>query len=149
MASFKTILSDIGSVLKKVFPIATTVAVDAEPIIDLAFPGFAGLYNAGVAAVVKAEGIALAVGSQSGSGTAKLSMAVQEIEPVFISWYQAQYGSTPTLTTIENWLSAVVATLNTIPAPTAASSSPTTAVAASNTAAAASVTTQAATGTLL
>jgi hypothetical protein len=139
MASFKSILSDIGAVLKKVFPIATNAAVAAEPIIDVAFPGIAAVYNLTVGAVVKAEGLALAVGAQSGTGAAKLSMAVQEIEPVFVQWYTQQYGSTPTLQVIENYISAVVATLNAIPAPgaTAVSISPT------------SVTTQASTGTLL
>ena len=39
MASFKSILSDIGNGLKKFFGVAVTVAQDAEPIIDLAFPG--------------------------------------------------------------------------------------------------------------
>ena len=142
MASFKTILSDIGAVLKKVFPIATTIAVDAEPIIDLAFPGIGAVYNLAVGAIVKAEGLALAVGAQSGTGAAKLSMAVQEIEPVFIDWYTKQYGQTPTLTVVENYINAVVATLNSIPAPTGvAAASPTTAVP--------SVTAQAQTGTLL
>jgi hypothetical protein len=147
MASFKTILSDIESVLKKIFPIATTVAVDAEPIIDLAFPGYASIYNLAVGAIVKAEGLALAVSAQSGTGAAKFSMAVQEIEPVFVDWYTKQYGATPTLQTIENWLNAVVATLNTIPAPAAAALSPTTA--AATTGAAASVPAQVHSGTLL
>jgi hypothetical protein len=119
MASFKSILSDIGNAFKKVFGIAVTVAQDAEPIIDIAFPGIATLYNLTVTEVAKAEAAALAAGQQSGTGTQKLALVIQAITPVF-----QQYAATsgiPTAaqaTTITNWVNAVVASLNAIPAAT-------------------------------
>ena len=121
MVSLNTILSDIGNGLKKFFGIAVTVAQAAEPIIDIAFPGIAPLYNLTVAEVAKAEAAAVAAGAQSGTGAQKMALVVAAITPVF-----QQYASTTGIpmaqqaTAITNWVSAVVATLNAIPAPPAA-----------------------------
>jgi hypothetical protein len=122
MASFKSILEDIGHGLATFFKDAVPAAEVAEPVIDLLFPGLALIYNSAVAAAVKAEAVAISASQQNGTGAQKFSLALSEVEPIFTQWYQSQYGSTPTLTTIENWLNAVVATLNAIPAPAAASS---------------------------
>lgn len=127
MATFSSILSNIGNGLKKFFGIAVTVAQAAEPVIDIAFPGVATLYNLTVAEVAKAEAAALAAGQQSGTGAQKLALVIQAITPVF-----AEYAATagiPTAqqaTVITNWINAVVASLNAIPA-----SSPTATPAAS------------------
>ena len=117
MASFKSILSDIGNGLKKFFGVAVTVAQDAEPIIDIAFPGIASLYNLTVSEVAKAEAAAVAAGQQNGTGAQKLALVIQAITPVF-QQYAAQSGipSAQQTTTITTWVNAVVATLNAIPA---------------------------------
>lgn len=118
MASFKSILEDIGHGLTVFFKDAIPAAEAAEPVIDLIFPGISVLYNSAVAAAVKAEAVAISAGQQNGTGQQKFAIALTEIEPIFTAWYQTNYGSTPSLTTIENWLNAIVATLNAIPAPT-------------------------------
>ena len=97
------------------------VAQAAEPFVDIAFPGIAMLYNTTVNEVAKAEAAAIAAGAQSGSGEQKLAMVVAAIEPAFTE-YATQTGipSTQRAQVIENWVNAVVASLNAIPAPTPA-----------------------------
>lgn len=121
MANLNTILSDIGNGLKKFFGIAVTAAEAAEPIVDLVFPGIATLYNLTVAEVAKAESLAAAAGQQTGTGTQKLALVVEAITPVF-QQYAATAGipSAQQAATITNWVNAVVASLNAIPAPAAA-----------------------------
>jgi len=116
MANFKSILEDIGSTLKKVFGVAEKVAVIAEPIVDLAFPGIAGLYNATVNEVGVAETAAIAAGKQSGSGAQKLAAVVAAITPTFISYAKANGLPEPTTDVITNYTNAVVASLKAIPA---------------------------------
>jgi hypothetical protein len=119
MASFKSILSDIGNGFKKFFGIAVTVAQDAEPIIDIAFPGISSLYNLTVTEVAKAEAAALAAGQQSGTGAQKLAMVIEAITPVFQQYAASSGIPTASQTaTITNWVNAVVASLNVIPAAT-------------------------------
>lgn len=117
MASFSTILSDIGNGLKKFFGAAEKVAVAAEPIIDIAFPGVAPLYNATVNEVAAAETAAIAAGAQSGSGEQKLAAVVAAITPTFTAYAQAN-NIPVNATTITAWVNAVVASLNAIPSPT-------------------------------
>ena len=125
MASFNTILSDIGKGFKKFFGIAVEAAQAAEPIIDIAFPGIAVLYNATVAEVAKAEAAAIAAGAQSGTGVQKLSLVIQAIEPVFTE-YAASTGipAAQQAATIEAWVNAVVASLNALPASVATTPAP-------------------------
>ena len=119
MASFTSILSDIGKGLKKFFTVATEVAQVAEPFVDVVLPGIAPLYNATLAAVVKAESSAIAAGSQNGTGAQKLALVVQSIETDFAAYATAQ-GISYNAATVQAWVSAVVATVNAIPAnPTA------------------------------
>ena len=121
MANLNTILSDVGKAFKKFFSVAVTVTQAAEPIIDVAFPGIATLYNLTVAEVAKAEAAAVAASAQNGTGAQKLALVVAAIEPVF-----AQYASTTGIpaasqaTAIQAWVNAVVASLNAIPAAPAA-----------------------------
>jgi hypothetical protein len=117
MASFSSILSNIGHGLKVFFAGAVKVAVAAEPLVDVAFPGIAGLYNATVNEVAKAEGLAIAAGSQSGTGPQKLSLVVQAIESEFDAYAKAN-GITYDASHIEAWVNAVVTSLNVIPAGT-------------------------------
>ena len=116
MASFKTILDDIGRGLKIFFLDATKVAQVAEPVIDIAFPGIAVLYNSTVNAIINAENAAIAAGAQSGTGPQKLAMVVAAILPVFQQYAAASNLNPPTIQTVTNWVNAAVATLNAIPA---------------------------------
>lgn len=121
MASFASILSAVGHGLKVFFTGAVKVAVAAEPIVDIAFPGISVLYNATVNEVAKAEAAAIAAGQQNGTGAQKLALVVAAITPVFEE-YATQTGipSAQKEQTIINWVNAVVASLNAIPAPPAA-----------------------------
>lgn len=116
MASFTSILSDIGKGLKVFFTGAVTVAQAAEPIVDIAFPGIAPLYNLTVSEVAKAETAAIAAGTQNGTGPQKLALVVAAIESEFNSYAAKNNLAAPSAATIENWVNAVVATLNVIPA---------------------------------
>lgn len=123
MTNFKTILSDIGSGLKKFFSLAIPAAAAAAPIVDVAFPGISALYDTTVAAAAQAEAAALAAGASSGSsGAQKLALVVSAIEAQFKSYAAANGIANVTVTMIENWVNAVVASLNAIPASTAAPS---------------------------
>jgi hypothetical protein len=119
MASFKTILSDIGTGLKKFFGIAVDAAKAAEPIVDIAFPGISVLYNATVNEVASAEAAAIAAGAQSGTGAQKLALVVAAVTPYFQQYATAQGLPAPTVATITAWVNAVVAGLNAIPSATA------------------------------
>ena len=122
MASIATVLSDIGKGFKKVFGVAEKVAVVAEPFVDVAFPGIAPLYNLTVTAAGNAETAAISAGAQSGTGPQKLALVVTSIEASFNQYWTALVYTTPApATTIENYVNAVVATLNAIPTPPATS----------------------------
>lgn len=114
-SKFQSILSDVGTFLKKVFTGVTAVAAAAEPIVDVAYPGIAPLYSATVAAAVQAESAAVAAGQQTGTGTQKLALVVSAIEKQFNAFASANGIGGTTTTTIENWVNAVVASLNAIP----------------------------------
>ena len=116
MASFKSILSDIGNGLKKFFGIAVEAAQVATPFVDVAFPGIGPLYTATVAAAAQAEAAAVAAGQQNGTGPQKLAMVVAAVEKQFQDFASANGISSVTVKTIENWVNAVVASLNAIPA---------------------------------
>lgn len=116
MPNFKTILSDIGNGLKKFFGVAVVAAQVATPLVDAAFPGIAPLYTATVAAAAQAEAAAVAAGQQSGTGPQKLAMVVSAIEKQFNDFAAANGISNVQTSTIENWVNAVVASLNAIPA---------------------------------
>jgi hypothetical protein len=117
MASFKSILADVGNALKKVFGVGVEVAKIAEPIIDIAFPGIGALYNLTVTAAANAETNAIAAGAQSGTGPQKLAAVISAISTDFTAYCTA--ANIPfTTATITAWVNAVVASLNAIPAST-------------------------------
>lgn len=118
--SFKSILSDIGKGLKKVFSVAVDAAVVAEPFVDVVFPGVAALYNTTVKAVSNAEANAIAAGAQNGSGAQKLAFVIQSIEGDFNAYAVANGLPLATPQVIETYVNAVVASLNAIPSTTVA-----------------------------
>jgi hypothetical protein len=121
MASFTSVLSDIGSALKKFFTAAVPVATAAEPFVAAVFPGIAPLFNAVVAEVGKAEAAAAAAGAQNGTGTQKLAMVLASVESSFNA-YAAQNGFVaPSADQIESAVNAAVAFMNALPATKATS----------------------------
>ena len=131
MASFKSILDDVGHGLKVFFGVATKVAQVAEPIVAIAFPGISGLYDATVNEIIAAENAAIVAGAQSGTGAQKLSMVVAAILPTFQTYAAQNNMPTPTIATVTAWVNAAVASLNAIPAPITATPTTSAATAAS------------------
>lgn len=111
-----TFLQHVGNFFKAVFADAAHVAVAIEPVVDVAFPGIATLYNATVQAVATAETAATAAGAQTGSGAQKLAAVTAAIEPIAMAYLKGQ-GIQANSAQIAAWTNAVVATLNALPAP--------------------------------
>lgn len=111
-----TFLQHLGNAFKKILGIATTVAKDAEPEVDILFPAVAPLYNSAVGLAVGAEAMAPAL---TGTGPQKLAQLVASLEPQAVAW-AAQNGIVWPVADITKWASAVVDTINLIPAPTVA-----------------------------
>lgn len=117
---FLSILDHAGTAIKDFFgkelPVAVTIAQDAEPFVDLAFPGIAVLFNSTVTMVANAEALGKSAASGAQTGPQKLAAVTAALEPVAIAYLKAQ-GITVDSATITAWVNAVVALLNTIPAP--------------------------------
>jgi hypothetical protein len=121
MASFTSILKDVGNGLKKFFTVVIGVAEVAEPFVDVVFPGIAPLYNLTLSAVASAEAASIAASAQSTSSTQKLALVVSSIESSFNAYLLSIGVKTPaTVQQIESYVNGVVASLNAIPAPPAA-----------------------------
>jgi hypothetical protein len=119
--SFKSVLSDIGNGIKKVFVVGEGVAKAAEPFVDIAFPGVAPLFNAIVQQVGMAEASAAAAGAENGTGAQKLALVMQSIEGSIADYEKKNNLATPlTQEQIETAANAVVAFLNALPASTTA-----------------------------
>lgn len=115
MASFTSILSNIGHGLKVFFSVATPIATAAEPFVAVVFPGVSGLFNTVVAEVGKAEGLAAAAGAQTGSGPQKLAAVVASLEGSFNNYAKAN-NITWDATKSEAFVNLAVQMLNLIPA---------------------------------
>lgn len=107
-------LSHVGNVFKKILGIAITVARDAEPIIAVAFPEVSPLYNSAVGLAIGAEAMAP---QATGTGPQKLAQLMISLEPQAVAWAK-QNGIVWPQADIQKWASAVVDTINLIPAPT-------------------------------
>ena len=123
MASFSSILSDIGNAFKRIFGVGVAIATAAEPFVDTLFPGISTLFNGIVAEVSKVEAAAVTAGAQNGTGAQKLAAVTAAVEGAF-NTYAAQNGlAVPSATVIENAVNGVVAFLNALPAVTTAAKS--------------------------
>jgi hypothetical protein len=114
-----TFLQHVGSIVKKVLHIGEEAATLAAPIINIAFPNVAPIYNSAIGLALQAEGTADS--AQGKTGTQKLASALAGIEPEVAAWAKAN-GITWDQAEIQKWLSAVVDTLNMVPAPSQTSS---------------------------
>jgi|SRR5580698_7974981 len=116
-----TFLQHLGSTLKKVLHIGIEVATDAEPIVTLAFPEVLPLYQSTLGLATGAEALAP---TTSGTGAQKLSQLLSSLLPQAQTWAQKNNINWPA-DEIQKWASAVVDTVNLIPAPaTAAAAAP-------------------------
>ncbi len=113
MANLNTILSDIGTGLKKFFGVSVTVATDAEPFVDALFPGTSTVYNLVVGEIGKAEAASVAAGSQSGTGVQKLAAVLQATSGQVAEIAQENGWSTPTEEQLTDYINAIVKSLNT------------------------------------
>ena len=109
-----TFLQHAGVVLKNILHIGEAVASVAEPIVDLAFPDVAPLYNSALGLAMSAQATAP---SLTGTGPQKLAQLTANLIPQAEAWAQ-QNGITWNNADITKWASAVVDTLNMIPGPT-------------------------------
>ncbi|HLH35351.1 MAG TPA: hypothetical protein VKX41_11790 [Alloacidobacterium sp.] len=112
-----TFLQHVGICLKKVLHIGEEVAVAAEPIVDIAFPDVSLIYNSAIGLAISAESTEAQL---TGTGPQKLAQAMTNLEPQVANWAK-QNNIAWDQAAIEKWLSAIVDTLNMIPAPTTAS----------------------------
>jgi hypothetical protein len=116
MASFTSVLSNIGNDLKKFFTGAVTVATAAEPFVSVIFPGISPLFNTVVTAVGTAEAAAAAAGAQTGTGTQKLALVLASVESSFNSYAASNGLVAPSAAQTEAAVNAAVAFLNALPA---------------------------------
>jgi len=107
-----TFLQHVGGIFKNILHIGETVAIVASPVIDIAFPNVAPIYNSAIGLAISAETSSAGV---SGTGTQKLAQVVANLEPMLAAW-AAQNKIPWDQAGIQKWTSAVVDTLNLIPA---------------------------------
>ena len=112
-----TFLKHVGTFFKTLFTDATKLAQVAEPIVDLAFPSVASLYNFTVQQASLAETAATGV---SGAGEQKLAAVIAAVTPYAASALKADGVPAPTAAQITAYVNAVVASLNALPAPVSA-----------------------------
>lgn len=109
-----TFLQHLGSALKKVLHIGEEAAIIAAPIVTIAFPEIAPLYTSTIGLAVTSEASAAAA---TGTGPQKLQQLMTGLMPAAQQW-ATQNGINWPQGEIQKWASAVVDTVNLIPAPT-------------------------------
>ena len=122
MASFSSILSNIGYGLKAFFTspkVDTAIGVGID-LTETLFPGLTPLLSGVSAAAGKAEALAAAAGARSGTGAQKFALALSDAETVF-NTYEAARGVTVSASSKETVVNSMVAILNALesPVPTA------------------------------
>lgn len=110
-------LKHVGGFFKTIFTDATKVAEMAEPVVDIAFPSVAGLYNFTVQQAALAE---TAAEGAKGAGAQKLAAVIAAVTPYAASALKADGVPAPTLEQVTAYVNAVVASLNALPAPVSA-----------------------------
>jgi hypothetical protein len=110
-----TFLQHLGSTLRNALHIGEQVAVAAEPVVAIAFPQIVPLYQTTLGLATGAEAMATAT---TGTGPQKLSQLVADLLPQAQAWAAKNNIDWPEAE-IQKWASAVVDTVNLIPAPKA------------------------------
>jgi hypothetical protein len=111
-----TFLQHLGSFFKNLLHIGVEVATVAEPFVAVAFPEVTPIYNSAIGLATAAEATAA---SATGTGAQKLASVTATLVPQVQAWAKAN-GIVWDEAAITKWTSAVVDTLNLIPAPTTA-----------------------------
>lgn len=115
--SFVSFLKHIGHDFKRALDFVLPWAATAgEAAVSIFAPGLGPLFNQTVAAVVTAEQSMTALGKQSGTGTQKLSMVLQLMEPL-IAQTLKDMGKDGSTAEVTNYINSVVTILNAAPAP--------------------------------
>lgn len=112
LSFLKAVGKDIEHGLAKVLPIAQAV----EPFLAIAAPGFAPIYNATVGVVVQTEQKWAAIGKQDGTGQQKLAEVVSVLGPIIQQGFSVA-GKPADPAQVQAYINAVVALLNSLPAP--------------------------------
>lgn len=119
---FVTLLDDIGKDFKngfvKIDPFlkeGIQLAQDAAPEIAALDPALGAVFSTVVATVSSVEQKFAAMGTQTGTGAAKLAEVVTTLQPV-VSQVFAAAGKASDTATVTNYINAVVGFLNAIPA---------------------------------
>ena len=110
----QSFLQHLGSILKNILHIGEEVATVAEPIIAVSFPEVLPLYKSALGLAAGAEAMAPAL---TGTGPQKLAQLLQGLTPEVLAWAKQNNINWPEAE-IQKWASAVVDTINLIPAPT-------------------------------
>lgn len=113
--SLKSFLSAVGADFKKGLDFALKLEPAVEAGLAIADPPIAALLHVTTATIMNVEQKFAAMGTQSGTGAQKLAQAIQILEPTVVSTF-AQYGETLNTSGVQNYINAVVALLNTLPA---------------------------------
>jgi hypothetical protein len=132
MASFNSILSDVGNFFKKVFTSPITIGIEKgidvfaqSPRAALVLsPAGATLLSRSVEAIENAELASIAVGAQNGSGPQKAALVMQQIEQAYNS-FAAANNLPVTPASLKAFVDSFVAVANSFPAPTTAQPSAT------------------------
>jgi hypothetical protein len=109
---------------KVVLQDATVVATAAEPVIDIAFPAIAGLYNTTLQMVTQAQAAASAAAAGADTGTQKMTAVVSALSPIAIPYLKSIGVAQPTVTQIQAYVQSVVDGLKVFAAETAPASTP-------------------------
>lgn len=112
----KSFLDHLGSILRTILHIGETLATVAEPEIALAFPQILPIYSTALGLAVSAQATAATV---TGSGPQKLADLTSKLLPQVQAW-ATENGIVWPEADITKWASALVDTMNLIPAPTVA-----------------------------
>lgn len=111
---FVSVLDKIGVLGKDAWKIAepvlldaTVLAKDAEPIVDIAFPSIAPLYNMTVALVSSAEASAEAAGANK-AGKQKLALVLAALLPYAVQEAPSLGITAPTVAQLTVWINAIV-----------------------------------------
>lgn len=113
-SGISTFLQHVGGFFKTIFTGAIKVAEVAEPVVDIAFPGIASLYNFTVQQAALAE---TAAEGAKGAGAQKLAAVIAAVLPYAAATLKKDGVPEPTEAQIEAYVNAVVASLNALPAP--------------------------------
>lgn len=110
--SVKTILSDIGHAVLKIFEIGDKAAIAATPTVTALFPGIGALFTTVTGGVALAELAAVNAGKQTGSGPAKLVVASAQAAPAIEDWARQNGYQIPDQNAINTIISGAVSILN-------------------------------------